>query len=175
MRAQVHLLPAFGRFSISFLNAMNRAGECEQRALPPREFRVPVRYGWRGIKLGPQAAASRRTAMSWDPVYRLIKKIPRGRVTTYGELARKLRLPGGARAVGYAMAACPSGRGIPWHRVVGAGGRLLIPEPHGSLQRRLLEAEGVRTEFGRIDMQCYGWTPGSKRKISRRRNIRRQH
>jgi methylated-DNA-protein-cysteine methyltransferase-like protein len=95
--------------------------------------------------------------MSWDPVYRVIKKIPRGSVTTYGELARKLRLPGGARSVGYAMAACPNGKGIPWHRVVGAGGRLLIPEPHRSLQRRLLEAEGVRVEFGRIDMSRYAW------------------
>ena len=65
--------------------------------------------------------------MSWDPVYRLVKKIPRGRVTTYGELARKrFGFRGGARVVGYAMAACPSGQGIPWHRVVGAGGRLLI-------------------------------------------------
>jgi len=100
--------------------------------------------------------------VSWDPVYRLIKKIPRGRVTTYGELARKLRLRGGARAVGYAMAACPSGRGIPWHRVIGAGGRLLIPEPHGSLQRRLLESEGVRVEFGRVDMGLYAW---KRRKI----------
>ena len=40
--------------------------------------------------------------MSWDPVYRLVKQIPRGRVTTYGELAKALRLRGGARAVGYA-------------------------------------------------------------------------
>ena len=51
--------------------------------------------------------------MSWEPVYRLVKKIPRGRVITYGELAQKLRLPGGARVAGYAMAACPSGSGIP--------------------------------------------------------------
>ena len=61
--------------------------------------------------------------MSWDPVYRLVKRIPRGRVTTYGELAKTLRLRGGARAVGYAMAATPNGRGIPWHRVIGAGGQ----------------------------------------------------
>ncbi|MGC1201202.1 MAG: MGMT family protein, partial [Candidatus Acidiferrales bacterium] len=67
--------------------------------------------------------------MSWDPVYKLIKKIPRGRVTTYGQLARVLKLPGGARAVGYAMAATPSGRGIPWHRVIGAGGHVRMPEP----------------------------------------------
>ena len=67
--------------------------------------------------------------MSWDPVYRLVKKIPRGRVTTYGEVAKALRLPGGARAVGYAMAATPTGRGIPWHRVLGAGGHIRVPEP----------------------------------------------
>ena len=84
--------------------------------------------------------------MPWEPVYRLVKKIPRGRVTTYGELARALRLPGGARVAGYAMAGCPSGQGIPWHRVVGAGGKLLIREPYASLQRRLLESEGVEIE-----------------------------
>jgi methylated-DNA-protein-cysteine methyltransferase related protein len=112
--------------------------------------------------------------MSWEPVYRLIKKIPRGRVTTYGELARKLRLRGGARAVGFAMAACPSGRGIPWHRVIGAGGRLLIPEPHGSLQRRLLESEGVRVEFGRVDMEQYAWkAPRTRNRAARPKRERK--
>ena len=112
--------------------------------------------------------------MSWDPVYRLIKKIPRGRVTTYGELARALRLPGGARAVGYAMAATPSGRGIPWHRVVGAGGRLLIPEPSGSKQRMLLETEGVVIEGTRLDLKRYGWSP-AKRKSASGKKPKRRH
>jgi len=95
--------------------------------------------------------------MPWDPVYRLVKKIPRGRVTTYGEVAKALRLPGGARAVGYAMAATPAGRGIPWHRVLGAGGHIRVPEPYDAKQRRLLETEGV--EVGRvIDMKIYGWS-----------------
>jgi methylated-DNA-protein-cysteine methyltransferase-like protein len=102
--------------------------------------------------------------MSWDPVYRLVIRIPRGRVTTYGELARALRLRGGARAVGYAMAACPSGRGIPWHRVIGAGGRLLIPEPYGAKQRKLLETEGVAIEGARIDMNIYGWEPAKAKR-----------
>jgi methylated-DNA-protein-cysteine methyltransferase-like protein len=102
--------------------------------------------------------------MSWNPVYQLVKRIPRGRVTTYGELARKLRFRGGARAVGYAMAACPSGRGIPWHRVVGAGGRLIIREPYGSLQRRLLESEGVTIDGRRIDMRLYAWTRTAKKR-----------
>jgi methylated-DNA-protein-cysteine methyltransferase related protein len=101
--------------------------------------------------------------MSWEPVYRLVKKIPRGRVTTYGDLARVLRVKGGARVVGYAMAGCPNGRGIPWHRVVGAGGRLLISEPHASLQRKLLESEGVDLGGRRIDMKRYAWSPAKKR------------
>jgi methylated-DNA-protein-cysteine methyltransferase-like protein len=107
--------------------------------------------------------------MSWDPVYKLVKKIPRGHVTTYGELAGALRFRGGARAVGHAMAACPSGHGIPWHRVVGAGGRLLISEPHASLQRCLLESEGVTMTERRVNMKIHHWSPkkGQSRSASR--------
>lgn len=55
------------------------------------------------------------------------------------------------------MAGTPSGKGIPWHRVVGAGGRLLIREPYASLQRKLLESEQVQlTEF-RVNMKIHRW------------------
>ena len=97
--------------------------------------------------------------MGWERVYGLVKKIPRGRVTTYGEISRALNLRGGARAAGHAMAACPAGQGIPWHRVVGAGGRLLIAEPHASLQRRLLETEGVSMTERRVNLKLHGWSP----------------
>jgi methylated-DNA-protein-cysteine methyltransferase related protein len=96
--------------------------------------------------------------MNWNPVYELVKRIPRGHVMTYGQVAKTLRLPGGARTAGRAMAACPSGRGVPWHRVVGAGGRLLIREPHASLQRKLLETEGVALAEKRIlNFRDYEW------------------
>jgi methylated-DNA-protein-cysteine methyltransferase-like protein len=95
--------------------------------------------------------------VSWDPVYRMVKKIPRGRVSTYGAVAKAMRLRAGARAVGYALAACPRGRGIPWHRVLGAGGRIRVPEPHAAFQRKLLETEGV-TIGVTVDMKTYGWT-----------------
>ena len=107
---------------------------------------------------------------SWDPVYKLVKKIPRGRVTTYGAVAKALRLRGGARAAGHAMAACPSGKGIPWHRVVGAGGRLLIREPHSSLQRRLLETEGVAIDGKRVNMKKHSWTAPRTREKSKARS-----
>ena len=97
--------------------------------------------------------------MTWEIVYRQVKRIPRGRVTTYGEIARITRIRGGARVVGYAMAATPRGRGIPWHRVVGAGGKLIIREPYASLQRKLLESEGIEIRGARINYKQYGWKP----------------
>jgi methylated-DNA-protein-cysteine methyltransferase-like protein len=104
--------------------------------------------------------------MHWNSVYALVKKIPRGRVMTYGQLAKALRLSGGARTAGRAMAACPSGKGVPWHRVVGAEGKLLIREPHASLQRKLLESEGLELAEKRIlDFEKYVW---STRKPHRR-------
>ena len=101
--------------------------------------------------------------MTWDRVYRLVKQIPRGRVTTYGAIAKAIREPGGARVVGYAMAATPSGRGIPWHRVISAAGKIRLPEPHASKQRRLLQAEGIEVGLGSIDTEIYGWLPRQKK------------
>jgi methylated-DNA-protein-cysteine methyltransferase-like protein len=100
--------------------------------------------------------------MSWDPVYRLVKQIPRGRVLSYGALARALRLRGGARSAGRAMAATPSGKGIPWHRVVGERGKILIREPYASLQKKLLESEGVHVIESRVDLKAHLWKPRRK-------------
>jgi methylated-DNA-protein-cysteine methyltransferase-like protein len=100
--------------------------------------------------------------MSWDPVFRFVKLIPRGRVLTYGGLAKALRLPGGARSAGRAMAATPSGKGIPWHRVLGERGKILIREPYASLQRKLLESEGVAIVESRVDLKRHLWKPPEK-------------
>jgi methylated-DNA-protein-cysteine methyltransferase-like protein len=97
-------------------------------------------------------------------VYKLVKKIPRGKVATYGQVAKAVKLPGGARAAGRAMAACPAGQGIPWHRVVGAGGRLLLREPNVALQRKLLESEGVAVAEKRIlNFSSHEWKPRKAR------------
>jgi methylated-DNA-protein-cysteine methyltransferase related protein len=112
--------------------------------------------------------------MSWDRVYRVVKQIPRGRVTTYGAVAKAIHEPGGARVVGYAMSATPAGRGIPWHRVLSAGGKIRMPEPHASKQRRLLASEGIEVGLHSIDMKIYGWEPkrpkSKKKKITKKNN-----
>jgi alkylated DNA nucleotide flippase Atl1 len=64
------------------------------------------------------------------------------------------------------MAATPSGKGIPWHRVVGARGKLLIREPYASLQRKLLESEGVKLLESRVDLKLHVWKFSKNRKLS---------
>jgi methylated-DNA-protein-cysteine methyltransferase related protein len=100
----------------------------------------------------------------WDPVYKLVKQIPRGRVLTYGALAKALRLRGGARSAGRAMGATPKGQGIPWHRVLGANGKILIREPYASLQKQLLEGEGVEVVEARVNLSKHLWTAGPQRR-----------
>ena len=103
-------------------------------------------------RLSISATFLERVQMSWDPVYQLVQQIPRGRVLTYGALAKALRLPGGARTAGRAMASTPSGQGIPWHRVVGERGKILIRGPHAMLQKKLLESEGVKLIESRVQL-----------------------
>ncbi len=94
-------------------------------------------------------------------VYQVVRKIPRGRVITYGQIATVLGAPHMARQVGWAMHGCPSG--LPWQRVVGAGGRILINSLSSGegahLQRQLLELEGVKFKGSKVDMESHQWRP----------------
>lgn len=95
-------------------------------------------------------------------VYRAVRAIPRGRVATYGQLARWLGVPRGARAVGWALRALspPRSATVPWHRVVAAGGRIAQRAGAGpELQRRKLKAEGVKFRRGRVDLARHGVEP----------------
>lgn len=82
--------------------------------------------------------------------------IPRGRVSTYGNVARAAGLARGARHAGYALRMTPPGMRLPWHRVVGAGGRIVFPQssPQHREQARRLRAEGVTVKGGRIDLSA---------------------
>jgi methylated-DNA-protein-cysteine methyltransferase related protein len=113
---------------------------------------------------------TRKPSGSWDVIYKFVRQIPRGSIITYGGVAKKIRLRGGARVVGYAMAATPNGSGIPWHRVVGAGGHLRLNEPLVSLQKKLLESEGVTFVGRRADIDRHLWR---KKKARRARKKKR--
>jgi methylated-DNA-protein-cysteine methyltransferase-like protein len=85
----------------------------------------------------------------WDVVCR----IPQGQVSTYGAVARAAGLPGRARQAGFALRVAPDEMHLPWHRVVGAGGRIVFPRTsrHYREQARRLRAEGVTVVQGRVE------------------------
>ena len=98
---------------------------------------------------------------SYDDFHAIARKVPAGRVTTYGAVAAEAGLPGRARQVGYAMAALPDDHDVPWHRVINARGEV-SPRAGGTafekIQRNLLEAEGiVFNARGRVDLDRFGW------------------
>lgn len=91
-----------------------------------------------------------------------VDSIPKGRVATYGEVAREAGLPRRARFVGRVLRDLPSGTKLPWHRVLGAGGKISARADGApsTAQRRRLEREGVRFDAkGRVDLARHGWTP----------------
>lgn len=95
---------------------------------------------------------------TFEQVYEIVAKIPRGRVTTYGQIARMIGNPRLSRAVGYALNKSP--QGIPCHRVVNREGRLAAVFEHDGIheQRILLEEEGVSfTPDGRVEMEDSMW------------------
>jgi methylated-DNA-protein-cysteine methyltransferase-like protein len=102
-------------------------------------------------------------ATRWTRFYRVVERIPEGRVATYGQVAFLAGFPRNARLVGQALAALPDGSTLPWQRVVNASGE--VSPRAGNLgqsgfQRHLLEEEGIRfDERGRIDLDRFAWRP----------------
>jgi methylated-DNA-protein-cysteine methyltransferase-like protein len=95
----------------------------------------------------------------YDLIYKTVKKIPRGRVATYGQIAELAGLEGHARQVGYALHNLPGASDVPWHRVINAKGEI-SPRSGGDsheLQRMLLEAEGVGFVGDRVDLKRFRW------------------
>lgn len=104
------------------------------------------------------------TSEAYRKIYAVVRRIPRGRVATYGQVARLAGLPGRARQVGYAMYALLRGATVPWQRVINAAGRVSRRRVPGAelTQRMLLEREGVRFgPGGRISLATFGWAPGT--------------
>jgi methylated-DNA-protein-cysteine methyltransferase-like protein len=100
-------------------------------------------------------------AKIYRSVYELCRRIPRGRVMTYGQIATLVESRLSPRAVGWAMHGCPEG--VPWHRVVNAAGGIStdrMPDIPPGLQRALLRSEGVTfRRNGTLDLARYRWSP----------------
>lgn len=90
-------------------------------------------------------------------IWRTVTRIPRGKVASYGTVARLSGLPRRARLAGFALHHVPPGSGIPWHRVINAGGKISLPGKRGQEQEDLLSGEGIAFIRGRVDMEKYEW------------------
>ena len=94
-----------------------------------------------------------------ERIWQVVSLIPRGKVATYGQVARLADLPGYARYVGYTMKTLPSGSKLPWFRVVNSKGELSFPKHSGQYrtQQEKLEAEGIVFSKGKFCLQAYQW------------------
>ncbi|HET7229397.1 MAG TPA: MGMT family protein [Longimicrobium sp.] len=104
---------------------------------------------------------------TYDRIYAVVRKIPRGKVSTYGRVAEVAGLGRAARQVGYAMAALPDHTTVPWHRVINAQGRISLRRGTGGdvEQRFRLEAEGVVFDAGgRVSLERFGWSGGRRKR-----------
>jgi methylated-DNA-protein-cysteine methyltransferase related protein len=100
----------------------------------------------------PRKGPAAQAQPALEAIWHVVCAIPRGRVSTYGAVARAAGLPGRARQAGYALRVAPRELHLPWHRVVGAGGRIAFARgsrPHIEQARRL-RAEGVPVRDGRV-------------------------
>ncbi len=96
----------------------------------------------------------------YDRVYAFVRRVPRGRVVTYGQVALELGSPAAARAVGYALHHLPGNSDVPWWRVINASGGISLRGrgEAADVQRRQLEREGVAFgPMGSIDLRDYRW------------------
>jgi methylated-DNA-protein-cysteine methyltransferase-like protein len=106
--------------------------------------------------------ASPSAAQRAAAILAVVRRIPRGRVTTYGAVAARAGLPRQARLVGKVLGGLEDGSTVPWQRVVAAGGRIAFPAGSDARARQIsrLQADGVDAERGRVDLARYGWGAG---------------
>jgi methylated-DNA-protein-cysteine methyltransferase related protein len=114
-----------------------------------------------GLDVKPSSDAYRR-------IYAAVKRIPKGKVATYGQIALLAGMPRAARQVGYALHALPHGSRVPWQRVVNHRGRISLRSSggHDQWQRVLLEEEGVEFDTAdRIALSRFQWRPEAQRPV----------
>ena len=122
----------------------------------PERTRPPRILGAKGIAFAEPAGTPKLALFR-----AVIAAVPRGKVITYGQVAAAAGFPGAARLTVWAL---QESRGVPWQRVVGAGGHIALTGELGREQRLRLEIEGVTFRGGRVRLDRHGWTPRASRK-----------
>jgi methylated-DNA-protein-cysteine methyltransferase-like protein len=103
-----------------------------------------------------------------------VRRVPKGNVVTYGDVAGAIALPCSPRFVGGALGRAHPALGLPWHRVLAAGGRIALPGHAGEEQRLRLKAEGVQFAGARVRMDLHHYTKLSRRSKPASRASRRK-
>ena len=113
------------------------------------------------MEASSNVAAPAQLSDAYKRIYAVVKRIPFGRVATYGQVATLAGLDGHARQVGYALYALPASKSVPWHRVINAQGRCSARSEPGfeHIQEQLLTSEGVVFEAGRTSLEKFRWEP----------------
>ncbi len=106
-------------------------------------------------------AQQRKPDLLAGRIWRIVRRIPRGRVATYGDIAAAVVPACSPRQVGWALRRAPAGLRLPWHRVLAAGGRIALPGESGREQRMRLQAEAVAFRGRRVRMDLHRLAPDS--------------
>jgi methylated-DNA-protein-cysteine methyltransferase-like protein len=105
--------------------------------------------------------SGKKTTDPYEPIYSAIRRVPRGKVSSYGAIAQLAGLPRRARLVGTVLRNSPASLKLPWHRIVTSSGRLAfaVGSDPFKIQQSRLKREGVRFLNNKIDMRIYAWPP----------------
>lgn len=114
---------------------------------------------------GALSAAPRRGSQqeTYERIWAVVRRIPLGRVATYGQVAAEAGYPKRPRLAGQALHHTPPGLELPWHRVINAQGRSSLAEGSAAYREQLrrLRGEGVKIVNGRVDLAASRWQPRS--------------
>jgi methylated-DNA-protein-cysteine methyltransferase-like protein len=171
-----HERTLFGRYAAAAEREVRPAGAALGRRLcqlgtagrgAERRADLPHPAHPRPGALSPQE--ERMPEGDYERIYAVVRRIPKGRVATYGQVAELAGLPGHARQVGYALAAMSESSTVPWHRVINAQGAVSARGPHsgGAVTQCIrLEQEGVEFDArGRVSLKLFGWKGRGSAKV----------
>ena len=112
------------------------------------------------LRLTPAGTAAASAAEARRRILDVVRRVPRGCVASYGQIAREAGLPGRARLAGRVLALSGNEKNLPWHRVLNAAGKISLPKssPAHAEQKRRLRADGVVVTASGVSMKRFGWT-----------------